>query len=74
MVLRLMSFHLTWNWHGDFHRTIHCMLSEELCALSEELYPISADRLAFMDQVIVSDDELKKYGHYSEVTLNERFR
>ena len=61
MVIRLMSLHLTWNWHADLFREIFHMLSDDTGALAEEIYPITADLMAEMAPIL-DDDDLKEWG------------
>ena len=71
-ILRLISFHLSWNWMNDLTRESFRHKHPDLAEFAEELAPFHAGNLADMTTVL-DDDDLKQWNQYSEQTLLERY-
>ena len=68
LMVRFISFHLTWNWAADLQREAMRQAHPDLEALLQEIMPFTTDKLE--DVVpIIDDDDLKKNGMYSEELL-----
>lgn len=73
ITMRLMSFHMTWNWGLDLSREAMRQNHPLLAELVDEIMPFTSDML--VDQIsIVDDDDLKQWGQYSEESLVEKYR
>ena len=73
LMVRLINFTLTWNWASDLQREAARQQHPDLDAIVEELMPFTSDFM--VDSIpVVDDDDLQKYGLYSEESLVERYR
>lgn len=73
LMVRFISFHLTWNWAADLQREALRQAHPDLAALLEEIMPFTADHL--VDAVsIVDDDDLKRAGMFSDEPLLKKYK
>ena len=72
-MIRLISFHLTWNWVGDLTREALRQNHPDLELLLEEITPFTHEFFYSMAPVL-DDDDLKRAGMFSEETLVERYK
>ena len=72
-MVRLISYHLTWNWTAEIQREAARMSHPDLANLFEEIMPFTSD-LMFKTIPVVDDDDLKEWGQYSEESLVDRYR
>ena len=70
--VKLISFSLTWDWAQDFMREVLKMENPELADLADQMTPFSAEYLHNMVTVL-DDDDLRRMGKYSDITLSERY-
>lgn len=73
VTIKLINLNLTWNWGADLQKEILRQNHRDLFALLEDLMPFTADRM-IDDVPVIDDDDLKRYGLYSDVTLSEKYR
>lgn len=73
LTIRIIQFHLTWNWASDLQREAMKHKHPDLEALAEEIMPFTGDLLHDMI-TIVADDDLKKFNMYSEESLTDKYR
>ena len=61
LTVRLMSFHLTWNWANDLQKLAMRQSHPDIADILEEVIPFTTD---FLHDVvpIVDDDDLKQWG------------
>ena len=78
-IMRTMGLFLSYSWCHDLLRDIIGNLENEngvygdLYEMADEISPSTAE-FAFNLQTVLSDDDLKKEGLYSDKTLLERYR
>jgi len=71
-VLKLMNFHLSWNWMNDLTRESIKRLHPELADMAEEISPFHKGFLAKLTTVL-DEEDLKAWDQYSDKTLLERY-
>jgi penicillin G amidase len=72
-VLKLMNFHLSWNWMNDLTRESIKKIHPELNEMVEEIAPFHAGNLHKMTTVL-DDADLKEWNQWSDKTLLERYQ
>ena len=74
VIMRLMNFHLSYNWSQDLLREIFGDLEDgALKDLVEELVPFNAENSINL-KTILDEDDMKQAGLYSEETLMSRYK
>lgn len=73
LMVRFISFQLTWNWFADLQREAMRQSHPDLAALLEEIMPFTTDHLEDMVPII-DDDDLKRNNMYSEELLVDKYR
>ena len=73
LTVRLMSFHLTWNWANDLQKLAMRQSHPDIADILEEVIPFTTD---FLHDVvpIVDDEDLKQWGQYSDELLVNKYR
>lgn len=69
-ILKLLTFHLSWNWAQDLFREV--LLISDLEDLVEEIIPFTANYSTNM-VTIVDTEDIKGTPHWSDETLSERY-
>lgn len=73
-LMRLINFHLSYNWSQDLLRDIYGSLEGgELKDLVEELVPFNLDN-SYNLKSVLDDADMKQAGLYSEIGLMERYK
>ena len=71
--VKLMGFNLSWNWANDLLRESLRQKHPDLAEIVEDLVPFTSDKLP-ETLPIVDEEDLKQWGHYSEVSVLDRYR
>ena len=72
-LLRLMNFHLSYNWSQDLLRDIFENLEDgELKDMVEELVPFNQEN-SFNMKPVLDEEDMKQAGLWSDSTLMERY-
>ena len=71
-LVKYKSYYLSWNWMNDLAREALRQKHPDLADMAEEINPFTSE---FMNDLvtIIDDDDLRKYGQYSEQTLMEKY-
>lgn len=71
-ICKTMNFALSWNFMHDLTRESLRRQHPDLNELAEEIAPFYKETMA-AHTYIIDEDDLKEWGHWSDVSLTERY-